>query len=83
MEDNTHVDWIHTKRVSKDFEIKTLKEYHDLNIQSDTFSLPDVFENFRNTFLEKYELEYARFYCTRISMASCFKIDQGQIRSIN
>ena len=44
MEDNTHADWIHTKRVSKDFEIKTLKEYHDLNIQSDTFSLPDVFK---------------------------------------
>ena len=30
MEDITDADWAHTKRVSKDFEIKNLGEYHDL-----------------------------------------------------
>ena len=30
-------------------------------VQSNTLLLADVFENFRNTFLEKYELDPARF----------------------
>ena len=31
MEDFTHVDYMHAKRVCKDFEIKTFGEYHDLS----------------------------------------------------
>ena len=30
MEDNTDADYIHAKRVCKDFEIKNLGEYQDL-----------------------------------------------------
>ena len=38
-----------TQKVSvKNFEMKCLVEYHDLYIQSNTFLLADVFENFRN-----------------------------------
>ena len=36
----------HAKTVWKDFKIKSLDEYHDLHIHSDTFLLADVFENF-------------------------------------
>ena len=32
MEDITDADCTHAKRVSKDFEIKYLREYHDLHI---------------------------------------------------
>ena len=55
MEDITDADQAHAKRVCKDFEIKNLGEYHDLYIQSNTLLLADVFENFRNMFLEIYE----------------------------
>ena len=48
MEDITDTDYVHTKRVRKDFEIQNLSEYHDLYVQSDTLMLDDVFENFRN-----------------------------------
>ena len=48
MEDITDADNAHAKRVCKDFEIKHLGEYNDLFVQSDTFLLPNVFENFRN-----------------------------------
>ena len=48
MEDITDADYGPTKRVSKDFEIKNLGEYHDFYLQSDTLLLADVFENFRN-----------------------------------
>ena len=36
MEDITNADYIHIKRVCKDFEIKNLGEYHDLYVQSNT-----------------------------------------------
>ena len=64
MEDITGADYAHAKRVCKDFEIKNLGEYHDLYIQSHTLLLADVFENFKNMFLEFleiYELNAAKF----------------------
>ena len=54
MEDITNADYMHTKRVCKDFEIKNLGEYHDLYVQSDTLLLADVSENFRNMCLKTY-----------------------------
>ena len=48
MEDITDTDYVQTKTVCKDFEIKNLGEYHDLYIQSNTLLLADIFENFRN-----------------------------------
>ena len=36
MEDITDADYAHAKRVCKDFEIKSLGEYYDLYVQSDT-----------------------------------------------
>ena len=57
MEDITHADYGHTKRVYKDFEIIKLGEYHGFYVQSDTFLLADVSENFRNMCLERYELD--------------------------
>ena len=47
--------------VFKRFKLKNLGEYHDLNIQSDTLLLADVFENFRNMCLKVYELDAAHF----------------------
>ena len=39
MEDITDADYVHAKRVCKDFEITNLGEYHDLYVQSDTLLL--------------------------------------------
>ena len=47
MEDITAANYADTKRVCEDFEINSLGEYHDLLVQSDTFLLANVFENFR------------------------------------
>ena len=48
MKDITDADYVHAKRVYKNFEIKNLVKYLDLYVQSDTLLLADVFENFRN-----------------------------------
>ena len=44
LEDTTDIDYIQAKRVCKDFEIKNLGEYHDLNLTSDVLLLADVFK---------------------------------------
>ena len=41
--------------------IKNLGEYHDLYVQSDTQSLADVFENFRNMCIRVYRLDPVYF----------------------
>ena len=61
MEDTTDADYVHEKRVCKDFNIKNLGEYHDLYVQNDTLLLADVFENFRNMSLKIYEFNPAKF----------------------
>ena len=62
MEDITDADYAYAKRVSKDFQIKDLGEYHDLYVQSNILLLADVFDNFRNMRLEKYELFLQNFF---------------------
>ena len=45
-------------------EIKShenLGEYHDLHVQCNVLLLADVFENFRDKFIEIYELDLAHF----------------------
>ena len=60
MEDITDVDYRHAKIVNKEFNNKNLGDYYDLYVQSDTSSLADVLENFRNTY-DIYELDAAKF----------------------
>ena len=45
MENITDPDYLHAKKVCKDFEIKTLGEYHDFYLKSSTIPLADVFKN--------------------------------------
>ena len=53
---------MHAKRVCNDFETKHLGEYHDLYLKSDILLLADVSQNFRNTYLEVYHLDPAKFF---------------------
>ena len=62
MEDIADTDYMHAKRVFKDFEIKRLGEYHDLYLKSDTLLSADVFENFRKMCLKIYHLNLAKFF---------------------
>ena len=61
MEDITDADYMHAKRVCKDFEIKNLAEYHDLYLKSDTSLLADAFESFRKMCLKIYYLDPVKF----------------------
>ena len=61
MEDITDADYMHAKRVCKDFKIKNLGEYHDLHLKSNTLLLADVFKNFRKMCLKIYHLDPVKF----------------------
>ena len=43
MKDITNADYMHPKRVCKDFKLENLGEYHDSYLKNDTLLLADVF----------------------------------------
>ena len=51
----------HAQKVFEKFKLKSIGEYHDLYVQSDTLLLADVFDNFRNKCIEIYELNPSHF----------------------
>ena len=55
-------DYENAQKVWKTMEKKTLGCYHDTNLKTDVLLLADVFETFRNTCLEHYNLDPAHFY---------------------
>ena len=61
LEDVTDKDYGHAKKVWEVFEINNLGEYHDLYVQCDTLLLADIFEKFRDTFIEIYGLHPSHF----------------------
>ena len=61
LEDISIEDYAHAQKIWDVFKIKNLGEYHDLYVQSDTLLLADVYQNFRNMGLEKYQLDPVYF----------------------
>ena len=55
-------DYQHAHVVWKEFNIETMKGYHDLYLTSDVLLLADVFENFRSVCLKNYKLDPAWYY---------------------
>ena len=79
MEDITDVDNRHVKRVFKSLNNKTLGDYHDLYVQSDTLLLANVFENFRNMCIKVYELGPAHsLSAPELAWQACLKKKQMQ-----
>ena len=64
----------------KIFINKNIRDYHDLYVQSDTFLLADVFENFRNKCIEILELDPVRFLSApRLAWRAC--LEKAEITS--
>ena len=74
MENIDDIDYRHGNNMFKNFELKHLREYHDLYVQSNTLLLADVFENFRNMCIKVYELNPAHFLSlSGLAWQSCLK----------
>ncbi|VDI52955.1 Hypothetical predicted protein [Mytilus galloprovincialis] len=55
-------DYAHAQRVWKAFECKTMRDYHNLYLESDVAILEDIFEDFRNICLKHYGLDPAHYF---------------------
>ena len=52
----------------------TYIEYHDLYVQSDTLLIADIFENFRDKGIERYELDPTHFlFAPGLARQACLK----------
>ena len=73
-------DYKHAQNVWEIFDIKTMRDYHDLYLKSDVLLLSDVFENFRNVCLDNYHLD-PMFYYTAPGLAwdACLKITKVRL----
>jgi hypothetical protein len=58
----TEEDYANAQTVWRGFELQNLGQYHDLYVLTDALSLADVFENFRDIYLNYYGLDAAHFY---------------------
>ena len=84
MENIDDIDYRHGYNVFKKFKLKTLGEYHDLYVQSDTLLLADVFENFRNMCIKVYELDPAHFLSLPgLAWQACLKKNECKIGIVN
>ena len=61
LKDITDKHYIHAQKVFEEFKLKNLGNYHDFHVQSDTLLLTDVFDNFRNMYIEIYDVDPAHF----------------------
>ena len=74
LENVTSIDYSHAKRVFKKINNKNIGDYHDLCVQNDKLLLVEIFENFRNKYIETYELDPANFlFVTGLRWQACLK----------
>ena len=64
LEDISDKDFEHTQKVFKEY-FTNMGDYHDLHVQTDTLSLANVFEKFREKCIEIYGLYPSYFYSAR------------------
>ena len=58
----TEDDYKHAIKVWNTFKLKNIGEYHDLYSGSDVLILADVFENFRKTCKQYYDLDPCHYF---------------------
>ena len=55
-------DYAHAQNVWDNFKMRSMRDYHDLYLKTDTILLADLFENFRDVCIKNYGLDPAWYY---------------------
>ena len=73
-EDYSHAQEVWKLITPEDDKTTTLGDYHDLYLKTDVLLLTDVFESFRETCMEHYDLDPAHFYTAPgLAWQACLK----------
>jgi hypothetical protein len=57
----TDEDYERAKKVWSHFNMKTMRDYHNLYLETDVLILADIFESFRKTCMKNYDLDPAHY----------------------
>ena len=77
-------DYAHAQLVWDIFEMKTMRDYHDLYLKTDVFLLADVFEEFRDVCLKHYELDPAWYYTSPgLAWDACLKMRKVELELLH
>ena len=55
-------DYKYAQKIWKEFNCKTMKDYHNLYLKLDVLQLTDVFEEFRRIYLNNFKLDPCNYY---------------------
>ncbi|XP_054720146.1 uncharacterized protein LOC129229795 [Uloborus diversus] len=70
-------DYQHAQTVWKEFQLKSLGEYHDLYVKSDVLQLGDIFQNFRELCQRYYSIDCLNLFTVpALSWQACLKMTQ-------
>ena len=77
-------DYTHAQRVWEEFDMKTMRDYHDLYQKTDVLLLADVFEEFRNVCLDNYQLDPAWYYTSPgLAWDACLKMTKVKLELLH
>ena len=77
-------DSAHAQLVWDTFEMKTMKDYHELYLMTDVLLLSCVFEEFRNICLHHYNLDPAWYYTTPgLAWDACLKMTKVELELLH
>ena len=80
----TDEDCQHAQTVWNEFNIETMKDYHNLYNLSDALLLADIFENFRNICMNHYGLDPAWYFgATGLAWDAALKITNVQLELLS
>ena len=72
--DITEEDYQHAQKVWKTVEMETMRDYHDIYLETDVLLLANVFENFRDVCERNYGLNLAWYYTAPgLALDACLK----------
>ena len=79
----TEEDYHHAKTVWNEFNLKSMRDYHDLYLKTDVLLLADVFESFRKSSLETYSLDSAHYFTIPgLAFSACLKYTDVKLELI-
>ena len=79
-QDITDDDWAFINHLWETFQLKNLRELHNLYMETDVILLADVMEEFRVVSMTQYQLDPVHFNtCPGLSWSACMRLTRQEL----